>query len=65
MGGQAMFPVNRQPIAVYVEYTAHGKRVSKLFPNAAKAKSFYVAKDKAGASPKVIRAGERLPEMPK
>jgi hypothetical protein len=52
-----MFPMNRKPMPVTVEYTSRGKRVTKSFPDAYLAKRFYVAKCKAGANPKVVKAG--------
>lgn len=42
--------------AVAVEYTAKGQRVTKTFPSMYKARSFYVAKCKQGAAPKVVKA---------
>jgi hypothetical protein len=57
--------MQREPVAIYVEYTCRGKRLRKLFPDSNKARSFYVQKLHSGADPKVVRAGDRLPEMPK
>lgn len=59
-----MFPVNRKPIPVFVEYTVRGKRVKKLFNSQVESKRFYIAKLNAGADPKVIRATDRLPSLP-
>jgi hypothetical protein len=51
-----MFPAFRQPVPVKVEYTTPtGQRGCRCFPNAPAARSFYVAQDKRGGQPKVIR----------
>lgn len=48
--------ISTRTAQVKIEYTdAKGNRVTKDFPNAYKARSFYAAKDKAGASPKVLK----------
>jgi hypothetical protein len=49
-----MFPMDRKPIPVAVEYTSRGKRVTKTFPDAYAAKRFYTAKHRAGANPRVV-----------
>jgi len=49
-----MFPMDRKPVPVGVEYTARGKRVVKVFRNAVEAKRFYVRMYKAGAAPRVV-----------
>lgn len=48
-------PISNRSPSVYVEYTAKGERVRKLFIDPYKARSFYVAKLKAGAQPKVLQ----------
>jgi hypothetical protein len=53
-----MQPANTPHHPVTVEYTAKGQRVSKTFACPFKARSFYVAKAKAGAAPKVVKAAE-------
>lgn len=50
-----MFPADRLPVTVPVEYDSRGQRTTKQFPDAYQARRFYTAKDKAGANPKVIR----------
>jgi hypothetical protein len=50
-----MFPMDRKPTPVAVEYTAHGKRVMKDFPDEYAARRLYMAKAKASADPKVRR----------
>jgi hypothetical protein len=45
------FHVPKEP--VIVEYDSRGKRVTKRFPDAFKARAFYLAKFKAGCNPKV------------
>lgn len=44
--------------SVVVEYEKNGKRVTKTFADMNRAKSFYVAKDKAGKSPKIVSASK-------
>lgn len=44
----------RQPGAT-VEYDCKGKRVRKFFADAFAAKTFYIAKDKAGKNPRVVK----------
>ena len=39
---------------VLIEYDSRGKRVTKLFHDPWKAKSFYVMKDKQGKKPKIV-----------
>src|SRR3712207_2098053 len=56
-----MFPMDRQPTPVTVEYTSRGKRVRRTFPDAHAAKRFYAAKHRAGKDPKVLAA--LLPEV--
>jgi hypothetical protein len=50
-----MFPARTPVPAVIVEYDSRGKRVRKLFADPYEARRFYVAKDKAGRRPKVVR----------
>jgi hypothetical protein len=45
--------------SVTVEYTSRGERVTKVFGDVFKARSFYKAKYKAGAEPRVI-GGSRV-----
>lgn len=54
-----MFPMNRKPVAIGVEYTSKGKRVVKRFDDAYKAKWFYTAKFHIGANPKVVAVEEK------
>jgi hypothetical protein len=54
-----MFPMDRKPVVVTVEYTARGARVRKTFPTAYEARRFYTAKSKAGAAPRVIAQKEQ------
>lgn len=58
-----MFPASRDSITVTVEYTARGTRTSKTFPTMTAARRFYIAKTAAGAEPRVLRGGDRLPEL--
>lgn len=52
-----MAAISGRTAVVKVEYTdAKGNRVTKVFPNAYSARSFYVVKDKAGANPVVHKA---------
>jgi hypothetical protein len=52
-----MFPANHKPLPVAVAYTGrHGKRCTRRFANAYAARQFYVAKDKHGAHPQVLRS---------
>jgi len=54
-----MFPMDRMPLPVTVEYSSRGKRVRKTFENSIHAaRRFYIAKAKAGANPKVLRPEE-------
>jgi hypothetical protein len=46
---------------VLVEYDCRGQRVTKYFANPYKARSFYVAKDKAGKQPKVKKVPDDYP----
>lgn len=48
-----MQPANTPHHPVAVEYDCNGTRVSKVFDNPYKARSFYVAKAKAGKNPAV------------
>lgn len=50
-----MFPADRMPVQVAVEYDSRGVRTIKTFPNAWQARSFYIAKCKAGRNPKVVK----------
>lgn len=52
-----MFPMNRKPVAVNVEYSNRGRRIVKCFDDAHRARRFYAAKDRAGAFPRVVAAG--------
>jgi hypothetical protein len=46
--------MDRKPTPVIVEYTARGRRVRRLFPDAHQARRFYRQKMKAGAAPRVL-----------
>lgn len=59
-----MFPINRNPIPVAVEYDADGNRMRKVFDCPYKARRFYAAKLKTAANPRVVRVGDRLPSLP-
>lgn len=59
-----MFPVNRKPVPVAVEYDADGNRVRKVFQDPYAARRFYAAKLKVQANPRVVRVGDRLPSLP-
>ncbi len=49
-----MFPMNRRPVAVVVEYDGkNGERSIKEFPDMYKGRRFYTAKDKEGKNPNV------------
>lgn len=58
-----MFPEDRKPMPVAVEYDSRGARVTKQFPDEYAARRFYVAKAKVGANPKVKRS-DMMPEVP-
>jgi hypothetical protein len=49
-----MFPMNRKPLPVTVEYDKRGKRVSRTFADAYAARRFFSAKAKAGKRPRVV-----------
>jgi hypothetical protein len=51
-----MFPMDRRPLPVTVEYDSRGQRVRKTFPNEYAARRFYIAKDKAGLHPAIAQA---------
>ena len=53
-----MFPADRLPVPVFVYYTSRGKRVRKYFENGMshRCRCFYVAKEKQGRKPKLVRA---------
>jgi hypothetical protein len=55
-----MFPMNRKPVPVCVQYTLRGQRVLKRFEDAYTARRFYAAKSRAGADPKVVAAVEQV-----
>ena len=59
-----MFPVNREAIEVGVEYAARGSRVLKVFPTMTAARRFYIQKTEAGADPRIVRQGDKLPSLP-
>jgi len=40
-----MFPMDRNPVGVTIEYDSQGKRVRKVFTCAFAARRFYTAKD--------------------
>lgn len=48
-----MFPMDRKPVRIAVEYTARGKRVLKEFDDPYKARAFFAQKLKSGNDPKV------------
>ena len=51
-----MFPMDRQPIKVVIEYDAKGERVTREFKDACASRRFYVAKDREGKHPKIVSA---------
>jgi hypothetical protein len=53
-----MFPMDRKPTAIVVEYDGRGVRVRRTFPDAITARRFYSAKVKAGARPRVLVAAK-------
>ena len=58
-----MFPMDRTPLPIVIEYTSRGKRGRKRFEDSARsARAFYVAKDKAGAEPRVLKPEETTRE---
>lgn len=59
-----MFPMNRKPVPVIVEYSLRGIRVLKRFDDPYKARQFYTQKEKARAGPRVLRASACFPVMP-
>lgn len=44
-----------KPESIAVEYDSRGQRVQRVFNDHFEARRFYVAKDKAGKHPKVVR----------
>ena len=50
-----MFPMDRKPTPVTVEFDCRGQRVQRRFADAYQARRFYVAKARANKRPKVIR----------
>lgn len=53
MHKQSSQPISTRTASVTIEYDSHGKRVTKFFECAHKARSFYVAKFKANKNPTV------------
>lgn len=51
-----MFPMDKRPVAACVEYDSRGRRVWKSFTCCYAARRFFVAKEKAGKRPRVVRA---------
>ena len=51
-----MFPMDRKPIKVVIEYDAKGERVTKEFKDAYTSRRFYVTKDREGKHPKIVSA---------
>lgn len=49
----------RRPVSVTVEYTVRGVRVTKTFSSSFTARRFYLAKEKAGASPRIVPSSGR------
>lgn len=49
-------PIDEEPLLIAVEYDAYGQRVRKTFEDMYEARRFYVAKDKAGKHPRVVKA---------
>jgi hypothetical protein len=49
-----MFPMDRKPTPLMVEYSVRGRRVLRWFPDAFAARRFYKMKVKAGAAPRVL-----------
>ncbi len=49
-----MFPMDRKPVSVTVEYDCQGSRKQKLFTDAYAARRFYSVKLKQHKSPKVL-----------
>jgi len=50
-----MFPMDRKPVVVAVEYESRGKRVTKQFRSYHESKRFYVQKSNEGKNPKVVK----------
>jgi hypothetical protein len=48
-----MFPMDRKPLPVCIEFTSRNQRVVRTFPNEHAAKQFFVSKDRAGKRPTV------------
>ena len=53
-----MTAISTRTAAVTVEYEARGHRVTKTFADAHEGKRFYVAKEKAGKSPRIVPTAE-------
>jgi hypothetical protein len=51
-----MFPMQGDVGPIAIEYDAHGRRVQKTFDDMFEARRFFMAKDRAGKNPKVVRA---------
>ena len=51
-----MFPMDRSPQKVTIEYDSRGTRVTKEFRDAYASRRFYTAMHKAERNPKVIKA---------
>jgi hypothetical protein len=49
-----MFPMDRKPQAVCVEYDVRGERVRRTFSNEYAARRFWILKDRAGKRPAVV-----------
>jgi len=46
------------PVTIEYDFGTKGQRRSKFFDDAIEAKKFYVAKEKAGKQPKVLKSGQ-------
>lgn len=55
-----MFPMNRAPLPVVVEYDSRGQRVRKTFSDAYQSRSFYVRMDKEHRNPRIVAAGDKI-----
>lgn len=56
--------ISNRTAPVTVEYAAAGERCTKTFIDAHAGRRFYVAKDKAGMSPRVVPTAEVPPSKP-
>ena len=54
-------PISTRSPSVTIEYDCNGKRATKLFEQAHKARSFYGKKFAAGKNPRVVPNKEKKP----